>query len=160
MAYSECRAHSPVSYHTIMNHSYEYSRLSLEPDYQGITLLMWGATVPLTYCGFKCGPKLQKLYWFLLSAIATACSIMAFQTRFRDAPLQRTAIFGCLALSTAFPVLHNIIKQGVKIQAQRMGLVWVIITLALNTVGASAYAIHVRNLTLHTFFPNHKDSSY
>lgn len=24
-----------------------------------------------------------------------------------------------------------------------MGLVWVIITLALNTVGASAYAIHV-----------------
>ena len=41
-----------------------------------------------------------------------------------------------------------------------MGLVWVIITLALNTVGASAYAIHVRNPTLHAFFPNHEDPSY
>jgi len=57
---------------------------------------------------------------------------MTFQPRFRDVPLQRAAL---LALSIAFPVLSNIIKQGVKIQAQRMGLVWVIITLALNTVG-------------------------
>jgi adiponectin receptor len=123
-----------------MNHSYEYSRLSFEFDYQDITFLMWGATVLLIYCGFKCDPKLQKLYWSLLSALATACSITTFQPRFRNAPLQRAEIFCCLALSTEFPVLHNIIKRSVKIQAQRMGLVWVIITLALNTVGASAYA--------------------
>lgn len=56
-------------YHTIMNHSYEYPRLGLELDYQGITLLMWGATVPLIYYGFNCNSKLQKLYWFLLSAL-------------------------------------------------------------------------------------------
>lgn len=52
-----------------MNHSYEYSRLGLELDYQGIILLMWGATVPLVYYGFNYNSKLRKLYWFLLSAL-------------------------------------------------------------------------------------------
>ncbi|OCL14139.1 hemolysin-III channel protein-like protein Izh2, partial [Glonium stellatum] len=129
-------------YHTITNHSHEYSRLGLELDYQGIILLMWGATVPLIYYGFKCDPLHQKLYWFLLSAFAMACSVMTFQPRFRDAHLQRAIVFGCLALSTALPVLHSIMKYGVKIQFKRMGLVWVIVTLALNALGAGAYAIH------------------
>lgn len=106
-----------------MNHSYEHSRLGLELDYQGIIPLMWGATTPLICRGFKCDSKLQKLCRFLLSALATAWSIMTFQPRFRDAPLQRAAIFYCLALSKAFPILHNIIKYGVKIKAQHMGLV-------------------------------------
>lgn len=33
-------------YHIIMNHSYEYSILSLEPDYQGITLLIGAPLFP------------------------------------------------------------------------------------------------------------------
>lgn len=147
-------------YHTVMNHSYEHSRLGLELDYQGIILLMWGATAPLICHGFKYDSKLQKLCRFLLSALATAWSIMTFQPRFRDAPLQRAAIIYCLALSKAFPILHNIIKYGVKIKAQHMGLVWVVITPALKTVGVSAYAIRVRNPTLHSLFPNHEDPSY
>jgi adiponectin receptor len=42
------------------------------------------------------------------------------------------------------PVVHGIYKYGWDIQSQRMGVVWVVITLVLNVSGATAYAFKVR----------------
>lgn len=37
-------------------------------DYLGIVILMWGSTIPSVYYGLYCDPKLQKLYWLVVSS--------------------------------------------------------------------------------------------
>jgi len=111
-------------------------------DFQGVILLMWGATVPLLYYGFYCDFALQRTYSTLLSVLAVTCSMSTFQPRFCDPYLRpvRAATFGSLAIFTMVPVVHGIYKYGWDIQSQRMGVVWVVITLVLNVSGATAYA--------------------
>lgn len=41
-------------------------KLGMQLDFQGVILLMWGATVPLIYYGFYCDKKLQWFYWSLV----------------------------------------------------------------------------------------------
>lgn len=131
-------------------------------DFQGVILLMWGATVPLIYYGFYCSGTLQKVYWTLVSALtftgnispdtnhqlstlAIACSVFTFQPRFSDPYLRplRAATFGCLAVSNIVPIVHGILRYGFALQVQRMGLKYVLATLVLNTTGATAYAVKV-----------------
>jgi Haemolysin-III related len=80
-----------------------------------------------------------------LTALAVICSISTFQPRFRDPYLRpvRAATFGSLAIFTMVPVVHGVQRYGWDIQSQRMGIVWVIITLGLNITGAMAYAFKV-----------------
>jgi hypothetical protein len=80
-----------------------------------------------------------------LSVLAVICSLSTFQPRFRDPYLRpvRAATFGSLAVFTMVPVVHGIYKYGWRIQSQRMGVVWVAITLILNVSGATAYAFKV-----------------
>jgi len=134
-----------AQYHTFMNHSEKMDMLGAQLDFQGIILLMWGATVPLVYYGFICEPALQYEYWTLLSGLAIACSITTFQPRFREAQLRpaRAATFGSLAICTMVPVIHGISRYGWQIQRQRMGIFWVFLTLVLNTIGAVAYAYKI-----------------
>ncbi|KAE9381687.1 hemolysin-III channel protein-like protein Izh2 [Stipitochalara longipes BDJ] len=134
-----------AAYHTVMNHSQKIDTFGAQLDFQGVILLMWGATVPLLYYGFYCDPSLQRAYSTLLSVLAVICSVSTFQPRFRDPYLRpvRAATFGSLAIFTMIPVLHGILKYGWKIQSQQMGVVWVLITLVLNVSGATAYAFKV-----------------
>ena len=80
-----------------------------------------------------------------LSVLAVLCSMSTFQPRFRDPYLRpvRAATFGSLAIFTMVPVLHGISKYSWQVQSQRMGVVWVLVTLALNISGATAYAFKV-----------------
>jgi adiponectin receptor len=148
-------------YHTVMNHSRKMNALGAQFDFQGVILLMWGATVPLLYYGFYCDSALQRAYSTLvrtsiliflnvltkmkLSVLAVICSLSTFQPRFRDPYLRpvRAATFGSLAIFTMVPVVHGIYKYSWKVQSQRMGVVWVVITLILNVSGATAYAFKV-----------------
>ncbi|KAE9367450.1 hemolysin-III channel protein-like protein Izh2 [Stipitochalara longipes BDJ] len=132
-----------ATFHKIMNHSPKMDKLGMQLDFQGVILLMWGATVPLIYYGFYCDKTLQWVYWSLLSAFAILCSIFTFQPRFSDPFLRplRAATFGSLAFLSIIPMIHGIIKYGWALQSQRMDLKWVLVTLGLNTLGAAAYAI-------------------
>jgi adiponectin receptor len=49
-----------------MNHSPKMVKLGMQLDFQGVILLMWGATVPLIYYGFYCDKNLQWAYWLLV----------------------------------------------------------------------------------------------
>ena len=49
-------------YHTVMNHSQKMDAFGAQLDFQGVILLMWGATVPLLYYGFYCDFTLQRTY--------------------------------------------------------------------------------------------------
>lgn len=132
-------------YHTVMNHSQKMDAFGAQLDFQGVILLMWGATVPLLYYGFYCHPALQRAYSILLSVLAATCSLATFQPRFRNPYLRpvRAAAFGSLAIFTMVPVLHGLHKYGWNIQRQRMGVVWVLVTLVLNVSGAMAYVFKV-----------------
>jgi adiponectin receptor len=159
---STCRTQSNdfCSYHTVMNHSQKMDTFGAQLDFQGVILLMWGATIPIVYYGFYCDFALQRAYWALvrsprpqywgllmkkLSFLAVLCSLSTFQPRFRGPYLRpvRAATFGSLAVFTMVPVLHGIHKYGWNIQSQRMGIVWTLITLILNLTGAMAYAFKV-----------------
>ena len=54
------------SYHTIMYHSQQIDMLGAQLDFQGVILLMWGATVPLVYYGFYCNSAMRNAYWILV----------------------------------------------------------------------------------------------
>jgi adiponectin receptor len=53
-------------YHTVMNHSQKMDAFGAQLDFQGVILLMWGATVPLLYYGFYCHLALQRAYSILV----------------------------------------------------------------------------------------------
>ncbi|KAF7906232.1 hypothetical protein EAF00_000511 [Botryotinia globosa] len=131
-------------YHTVMNHSHQMDTFGAQLDFQGVILLMWGATIPLVYYGFYCDTANHRYsYWALLSLLAVACSVSTFQPHFRDPFLRpvRAATFGSLAVVTMVPVVHGATVSGWQVQNQRMGITWVLITLMLNVLGATAYAI-------------------
>ena len=56
-----------VTYHTMMSHSMRVSHLWLRMDFLGICCLTLGAFVSGIYVGFYCRPKLQKIYWVMVS---------------------------------------------------------------------------------------------
>ena len=55
------------SFHIVANHSERVAARGNQLDYVGIVVLMWGSTVPSIYYGFYCDPKLQALYWLVVS---------------------------------------------------------------------------------------------
>jgi len=127
----------------MMNHSHECDMFGAQLDFQGVILLMWGATVPLVYYGFYCDLGLIRYgYWILLSFLAAMCSKTTFRPHFRQPyfrPL-RAATFGSLAVCTLMPIIHGVFIYGWQLQNRRMGISWVLLTLSLNILGAAAYA--------------------
>lgn len=132
------------SFHTLLCHrERRVADWGMQLDFQGVLLLMWGATVPLIYYGFICDPKLRWVYWSIQTGLAVAASAFTLQPNFKDPALKmlRALTFGGFALSSLVPVVHAVVKYGWGVQAQRMGLIWVFATLAFNTTGATAYAL-------------------
>lgn len=121
---------------------------------------MWGANVPLIYYSFACSPTLRIVYWTLASVLAVCCSYVTFQPKFSLPHLRplRAATFGSLALSIFIPVIHGFVENG-PTQHRRIGLPWVLATLALNTIGAAAYAAKVCHATCFFLVPFADDGS-
>ena len=59
-------------------------KLGMQLDFQGVILLMWGATVPLIYYGFYCDKKFQWLYWSLVRAVPDPIQIIPLDLRIYD----------------------------------------------------------------------------
>ncbi|KAG4414154.1 hypothetical protein IFR04_012720 [Cadophora malorum] len=134
-----------ATYHTVMCHSRSIDLLGAQLDFQGVILLMWSATIPLVFYGFHCDDTLRNAYWMMLSILAAVCSVSTFHSRFQEPFLRpvRAATFGSLGLFTMVPVFHGIYRNGWLMQKQQMGINWVLITLVLNILGATAYALKI-----------------
>ncbi|KAK0119189.1 hypothetical protein ONS96_012253 [Cadophora gregata f. sp. sojae] len=128
-----------------MCHSRSMDLFGAQLDFQGVILLMWSATIPLIYYGFHCQSNLQNAYWTMLSILAALCSISTFHSRFQEPFLRpvRAATFGSLGLLTMVPIYHGVYRNGWGMQNQQMGITWVLITLVLNVLGATAYAFKI-----------------
>jgi hypothetical protein len=59
-------------------------KLGMQLDFQGVILLMWGATVPLIYYSFYCDKKFQWLYWSLVRAVPDPIQIIPLDLRIYD----------------------------------------------------------------------------
>lgn len=143
------------------SHSPSVAALANQLDYQGIILLIWGATIPAVFYGFHDEAELQKLYCLVVSAeiavqllatnpmqislLATLCSIATFEPRFRTPAFRtyRAAMYASLGLSGLVPVAHGIMLHGLKEQRCRMGLDWLLLTALVNLLGAITYAARV-----------------
>ena len=84
-----------------MNQSAEAFSWGVQLDFQGVLILVWGATIPIIHYAFVCVPKLQKLYWIVVSSkvwnpshlslsnlrqislLAVVCSVFTFNPAFK-----------------------------------------------------------------------------
>jgi adiponectin receptor len=58
-----------ATFHVLCNHSCSLAGYWNKLDYLGILVLMWGAGIPTIYYGFLCNPKLQLIYWSMVSKL-------------------------------------------------------------------------------------------
>ncbi|PVH88757.1 Hly-III related protein [Cadophora sp. DSE1049] len=134
-----------ATFHIFGNHSAKVHRQGNQLDYLGIVILMWGSTIPSVYYGFYCDPKLQKLYWSVVTIIASGCVYATLHPRFRHPHLRpwRAAMYAGLGLSAIVFIVHGLIIHGWEIQKHRMSLKYMALMGSLNITGAVAYATRV-----------------
>ncbi|TVY76015.1 ADIPOR-like receptor SPBC12C2.09c [Lachnellula suecica] len=133
------------SFHTFANHSEWVAAFGNQLDYLGVVILMWGSTIPSVYYGFYCDPKLQKVYWSVVSILAAACIVTTLNPRFRSPLLRpyRAAMYAGLGLSALVFIIHGVIIHGWTIQNHRMSLRWMALMGGLNLIGAAVYAARI-----------------
>jgi len=121
------------------------SILSNNLDYLGITILIWGSTIPSVYYGFYYDTKLQKLYWLLITVLATSCIAATLFHRLHRPALRplRAAIYSGLGLSVIPFIIHGLVIYGWDMQSARMSLNWMGVTASLNLIGAIVYATRI-----------------
>ncbi|OJD19445.1 hypothetical protein AJ78_00619 [Emergomyces pasteurianus Ep9510] len=132
-------------FHTISNHSHTVARIGNAMDYVGIVGLIAGSFVPSVYYGFYCVPKLQRVYWIMISSIGAGCTVVSIMPRFRNPAWRpfRAGMFVSMGLSAIFPVLHGLSIFGVEQMVKQIGLFWLVLQGALYIIGASIYAARV-----------------
>lgn len=148
-----------ATFHIISNHGETVSILSNNLDYLGIAILIWGSTIPSVYYGFYYDTKLQKLYWLLITVLATSCIAATLFHRLHRPALRplRAAIYSGLGLSAIPFIIHGLVIYGWDMQSARMSLNWMGVTASLNLIGAIVYATRIPERWYprrHDFFGN------
>jgi adiponectin receptor len=130
-------------FHTIANHSETVAARGVQLDYAGIVLLMWGAVMPSIYYGFYCDPKLQKVYWIVLSSVAFGYVLVTFNRRLQSSQLRpyRAVMYTALGVSATIPIVHGVLIHGWEIQNKRISFTYVFLTAGLDLVAAVIYSI-------------------
>lgn len=131
-----------ATFHVVNNHSPTVASFGNQLDYLGIVILMWGSTIPCVYYGFYCSPQLQLRYWMQVSVLAIICTILTLNPRFRTPAWRafRSAMYSGLGLSFLVPIIHGLVKFGLKTQMWRMSLDWMLLMATFNLTGALIYA--------------------
>jgi adiponectin receptor len=139
-----------ATFHIFNNHSHSVAAYGNQLDYLGIVILMWGSTIPCVYYGFFCDPHLQKIYWSMVSVLATACTVMTLQSGFRSPSFRafRSAMYAGLGLSFIIPIVHSISIYGLQVQIWRMSLDWMLLMATFNLTGAATYAARVSRYSI------------
>lgn len=134
-----------LSVHTFRCHSEKALKLGDKLDFQGLVMMIWGATVPLIYYAFTCNLDIQIGYWTLTSLAALFCTFFNFHSSFSKPHLQpaRALSLGLLALSFFIPVVHSLAAYGLAVQTRRLALQWIVYTLICHTFCAATYATDV-----------------
>ncbi|PQE10730.1 hemolysin-III channel Izh2 protein [Rutstroemia sp. NJR-2017a WRK4] len=130
-------------FHILANHSRRIAAFGNQLDYLGVVILMWGSTIPTVYYGFHCDPKIQEIYWTMITV--SACAVTTLHSKFRHPRLRpyRAGMYTCLRLSATIFVIHGMMLYGGKTQNFRMSLDWMALMATLNLVGAFTYTARI-----------------
>lgn len=134
-----------------MSHSQVLYMLGMKFDFQGVLVLMWSATVPLIYYIFPCDGRLRLFYMGLFTVLAAACSAVTFLPRFSGPHLgpYRAVLFGSFGGgSFALPIFHGLLQKGPGDMWERVGLGWILATVACNGIGVAVYGVKVSRTLL------------
>lgn len=140
-----------------MSHSRALYMLGMKFDFQGVLVLMWSATVPLIYYTFPCDGRLRLFYMGLFTVLAAACSAVTFLPRFSGPHLgpYRAVLFGSFGGgSFALPIFHGLLQKGLGDLWERVGLGWILATVACNGIGVAVYGVKVSQIALYIFKEN------
>lgn len=133
-----------------MSHSEQLYLSGMALDIQGVLVLMWGATVPLSYYSFPNSPSLVATYLCANTLLALACSAAAWGLPVLQGPHlghSRAVLFSAFGGgSFVAPVVHGMLLGGVGEQAERVGLRWIATTAICNSLGAGIYMLKVRSI--------------
>lgn len=134
-----------ATYHTISNHSPSVARIGNALDYVGIVGLITGSFIPSIYYGFYCAPRLQLIYWTMISSIGLGCIFVCLMPRFRTPAWRpfRALMFVSMGLSAIFPVIHGLWWYGAEQMTLQIGLHWLLLQGFLYILGATIYAARV-----------------
>lgn len=131
-----------ATFHAVHCHSPGVAAAWNRADYIGICILISGTFFPAVHYGFFCDAHLRTFYIALiysLSALVVA-SLMSAKARTHEFRKVRTYLFVALGLSAVFPVLHGIIRYGLRDAADAISLPWLVLGGALYICGAMFYA--------------------
>ncbi|KAK6810456.1 hypothetical protein RU639_013769 [Aspergillus parasiticus] len=134
-----------ATFHTVQNHSSHVARIANQMDYIGIVFLIVGSFIPSMFYGFYCHPILQTLYISMITSLGLLCTAISIIPQFRHPTWRsfRARMFITLGLSALFPVIHGVMKFGIRQMNKQIGLFWVVLQGSLYIAGACIYTIQV-----------------
>ena len=134
-----------ATYHCISCHSHRVCVFGNSLDYLGIVSLISGSFVPMVYYGFYCEPRLQKLYWGLMSLTGLACATVSLRPSFRTPQWRpfRASMFVAMGLSSVVAVIHGCFLFGPAQFNRQIRWDWMVAEGGLYILGAGLYAARV-----------------
>jgi predicted membrane channel-forming protein YqfA (hemolysin III family) len=82
---AECCLILSTTYHLIGSYSHSVEQMWLRMDLFGIVIVTTGTFVPSIYYAFPCHPRLQRLYWTIVSHLSPLLAIMFWCLQCTDA---------------------------------------------------------------------------
>ncbi|KAB8254501.1 hemolysin-III related-domain-containing protein [Aspergillus pseudonomiae] len=119
-----------ATFHTVQNHSSHVARIANQMDYIGIVFLIVGSFIPSIFYGFYCH-HIYKHYLCVITSLGPLCAAISVIPQFPH-PTWRS--FPLL------PVIHGIMKFGIRQMNKQIDLFWVVLQGSLYIVGACIYA--------------------
>lgn len=127
-----------------MSHSQKVYHLGMKLDFQGILLLMWGATIPLICYSFPCQSTIQTTYYLATTTLSILCLVTTLVPYFSGPHVGhlRAALFTSFGLGSFLaPIIHGILLYGFEEQKERISLGWIGMLATCNGVGCVVYTI-------------------
>ncbi|KAB8078499.1 Hly-III related protein [Aspergillus leporis] len=139
------KLHTSLTARYTSNHSLHIARIANQMDYISIVFLIVGSFIPSIFYGFYCHPILQILYITMISSLGLLCAAISAIPQFRHPTWRpfRARMFIALGLSALFPIIHGVMKFGIRQMNKQISLFWVVLQGSLYIVGACIYAIQV-----------------
>ncbi|KAK0729534.1 hemolysin-III related-domain-containing protein [Lasiosphaeris hirsuta] len=134
-----------TTFHTLRSHSYRVHHFWGTMDILGICVLVLGGGTSLTYYAFYCQPTVQRVYWGLSLASATAAAITLFDTGGGGSKRRalRAGVFGLLTLSAMLPLLHRTGEIGWARACEEIGAAWYVGEALALVTGVSMFASRI-----------------
>ncbi|KAF8535796.1 hemolysin-III related-domain-containing protein [Trichophaea hybrida] len=128
-------------YHTLLNHSEEVASRWLRLDFLGIIVLIEGFFVSGIYVTFYCEPRLQKIYWTMITTLGIISAIIIINPKFqgREWRTFRLSTFILTGLSALAPITHGIKIFGLQQMNRQSGLPYYLLEGVILLIGAFFY---------------------